>query len=395
MKIHTDCRHYRGTVPCVFHKRTGSSCSDCGQYAPAETRILIVKLDAMGDVLRTTACLEPLKRLHPRSHVTWITRAASIPLLAGNPDVDRILTVESNYLEFVHADEFDLALGPDAESLSAAIMLLARAREKRGFISDRRGGVVPLNAAADAWWRMGLNDDLKRKNRRTYGDWLYAMCELPPPVARPWFRPSDAALQAADRFFTGRGAGAGPRVCFNTGAGPRWEEKRWKQEHYAELARLVRDRWPDAAIALVGGPHEKAFNAALLASKAGFIDAGTDNTIDGFAALIASCDWCLTSDSLGYHVACAVATPTVCVVGPTSPWELDCYSTNRVLHAGLECIACYLPKCPFATTCMDALTAERVWRGIGEAAASPVKARRPIPLLPTGGPHGAACELAD
>lgn len=252
MTIHTDCRRYRVSRPCSFHKRTGGSCGDCGEYAPADERILIVKLDAMGDVLRTTTCLDPLKRQHPRSHITWITRADAIPLLAGNPHVDRILAVESNYLEFVQADEFDLVLGPDADSLSATIVLLACAREKRGFISNRRGGVVPLNPAAEAWWRMGINDDLKRKNRRTYGEWLYDICELQPPIARPWFRPSDTALRAAERFFD-RTPGASARICFNTGAGPRWEEKRWKPRHYAELARLLRDRWPDAVIALVGG----------------------------------------------------------------------------------------------------------------------------------------------
>jgi ADP-heptose:LPS heptosyltransferase len=411
MNIHTDCRHYRGNVPCSFHKRTGRSCGDCDQYAPADERILIVKLDGMGDVLRTTACLEPLKRQHPRSHVTWITRTEAVPLLAGNPHVDRILAVESNYLEFVHADEFDLALGPDADSLSSTIMLIAHAREKRGFISDRRGGVVPLNAAAESWWRMGIKDDLKRKNRRTYGEWLYDICELQPPIARPWFRPSDAALRAAERFFDGMPPGGGGRVCFNTGVGPRWEEKRWKQRHYAELARLMHERWPDTVIALVGGPREKEFNAALLASNAGFTDAGTNNSIDDFAALIASCDWFLTSDSLGYHVACAVGTPTVCLVGPTSPWELDCYGTNRVLHAGLECIACYLAKCPFETTCMDALTADDVWLGIDGAAAHAaasstlaeptgtakrlaVRARPRVPLRPTGDPHAAARDLA-
>ena len=42
----------------------------------------------------------------------------------------------------MHAEEFDLALGPDADPLSAAIMLLAHARDKRGFVSDRRGGVT-------------------------------------------------------------------------------------------------------------------------------------------------------------------------------------------------------------------------------------------------------------
>jgi heptosyltransferase-2 len=371
MKIHTDCRHYRPNVPCLHHKRTGASCAGCEEYAPADVRILIVKLDAMGDVLRTTACLEPLKRQHPRSHVTWVTRADAVPLLSANPHVDRVLTVESNYLELLLAEEFDLALGPDADTLSASIMLLAHVGEKRGFVADRRGGVTPLNAAAESWWRMGVDDGLKRANRRTYGEWLYAICELPPPVVRPWFRPSAAALSTAEELFGRHAPNASMRVCFNTGAGARWQEKRWKWGHYAKLARHVRRRWPDSAISLVGGPGEKQFNAALLASDAGFIDAGTDNSIDGFAGIIACADWIVTPDSLGYHLACAVGTRAVCLVGPTSPWELDRYDTNHVLHAGLECIACYLARCPYDTTCMDALTADDVYPAIEQAAAYP------------------------
>ena len=52
LKIRTDCRHYRTSVPCAPHKRTGVS---CGAVATTgiEERIVIVKLDAMGDVRRT------------------------------------------------------------------------------------------------------------------------------------------------------------------------------------------------------------------------------------------------------------------------------------------------------------------------------------------------------
>ena len=185
MKICTDCRHYRTSVPCRPHKQSRVCCDSCSVYAAVDERILIVKLDAMGDVLRTTACLEPLRRLHPRSHVTWITRRESLPLLSGNPCIDRVLTIDSAYLEFLLAEDFDLALGPDTDPLAASIMQVATATEKRGFVGDRRGGVIPQNDAAEAWWRMGQNDTLKRQNRRTYGEWLYAICELPGPVARP------------------------------------------------------------------------------------------------------------------------------------------------------------------------------------------------------------------
>ena len=65
-------------------------------------------------------CLEPLKRQHPRSHITWITRAEAVPLLAGNPhDRPRPRRRDRTTSNSCTAEEFDLALGPDADLLSA------------------------------------------------------------------------------------------------------------------------------------------------------------------------------------------------------------------------------------------------------------------------------------
>ena len=367
MKIHTDCRHYHTSRPCGPHKQSRVCCDSCTTYAPVEERVLVVKLDAMGDVLRTTACLDPLRRLHPRSHVTWVTRRESLRLLSGNPRIDRVLTVDSSYLEFLLAERFDLALGPDTDLLAASIMRIATATEKRGFVGDGRGGVVPQNEAAWAWWRMGQNDTLKRRNRRSYGEWLYAICELPGPVARPSLPVSAGATEAAQRFLAARSPGAVRRVCVNAGGSERWREKRWKVEYFRELGRLLQDADPVTAAVLVGGPREAEFTRAVLQAGAGFIDGGTDRSVDEFAALIACCDWMLTSDSLGYHVACAVGTPALCLVGPTSPWELDRYGTNAVVHADLDCIACYLAACPLTSSCMDRLTPKKIWPIIDRA----------------------------
>lgn len=364
MKIRTDCRHYRVDRPCAPHKAFGARCESCEHYAPTDERVLVVKLDAMGDVLRTTSLLEPLFRRHPRAHVTWVTRANAAPLLAGNPRVDRVLTVESSYLELLLAESFDLVLAPDADPLAASIASLARAAEKRGFAADGRGGVKPLGEAARAWWLLGLDDAAKRANRRTYGEWLYAICGFEPPVARPALSVSDDSRASAERWLSERAPEAERFACVNTGASGRWTEKRWKARHYGAFVDRLAEERPDTAVVLVGGPGEAAFNAALLAGRPALVDGGTDNSVERFGALVAACDWILTPDSLGYHVACAVGTPAVCVVGPTSPWELDAYGTNRILHADFECIACYLAECPLSVSCMDATEPDAVFAAI-------------------------------
>jgi heptosyltransferase-2 len=360
MKIRTDCHYYRTNKPCVPHKQSGVRCESCTEYEPVDQRILIVKLDSLGDVLRTTSCLKPLKELYPLSHITWLSKSNAFDLLKLNPLIDEILSVESNYLEFLLCREFDFVLGPDPDPLSAAITRIAKATTKRGFVADHKGGVVPLNDAARDWWLMGLDDSLKSANRRTYCEWLYDICELPTPVARPLLQLSDSTKHNQARFLSARMPDAERWVCLNTGSSLRWQEKRWKLDYFGQLADMLTRDDPATGVVLIGGPEESELNHKIVQSFPGFVDAGTDNSVEDFAALITLCEWILTPDSLGYHVACAVNTPAVCLVGPTSPWELDLYGMNRVVHSDLECISCYHSKCPFTVTCMDYLTPKQV-----------------------------------
>ena len=361
--MRTNCRHYRVSQPCEPHKRFGARC-DCAAYDPVGERILIVKLGALGDVLRTTTCLPPLKARYPQGHVTWVTRPNAVPLLEHNRDVDRILTIDSNYLELLLAEQFDIVIAPDAEALSASIAGLAHARMRYGFVADGRGGVVAMNDFAHGWWRLGLDDRAKRENRCTYGEWLYGICELPTPVVRPALHVPEEAIADARARLQHLSPHLQRWICFNTGAGSRWEEKRWKPAYYAALGERITAELRDTGVLLVGGPEEIDLNRELATAHPWLIDTGAQNSVTDFAALMAISDWVFTGDTLGYHVACAVDTPAFCVVGPTSPWELDAYGVNEIAYADMDCIACYLAKCPHRITCMDVLTPDRVWERV-------------------------------
>src|SRR5712671_5291193 len=88
-EIAFDCRFFLGDCPCVWHKTSGVLCT-CDHYQKVEQRLLIIKLDAMGDVLRTTALLPALVDAHPGTAVAWITRRESRPLLERNPYIAEV-----------------------------------------------------------------------------------------------------------------------------------------------------------------------------------------------------------------------------------------------------------------------------------------------------------------
>jgi len=56
-----DCAYFKGDRPCKFYKEDGVKCDECNHYKPIKNKILIIKLDAIGDVLRTTSILTPFK----------------------------------------------------------------------------------------------------------------------------------------------------------------------------------------------------------------------------------------------------------------------------------------------------------------------------------------------
>jgi ADP-heptose:LPS heptosyltransferase len=362
MLIHTDCKFYRGSMPCHFHKRDGRPCDGCTDYSPVRTRLLIVKLAAVGDVLRTTSILPPLAAKYPGAHITWVTRAAAAPLLAGNPLVDRVLCVEDQYGLFLANEEFDYGICLDADPLSATILSTASCRETSGFSADRAGRVQPVNERATGWWLLGLNDALKRANRKTYQQIMYDICGLPSPVAPPQLNMTEGD-RAFGRDFAGRNGLARFRnvLGLNTGGGGRWQYKKWTFDGYTSFIRLFRSRHPGTGILLLGGPEEEELNREIIRGVGdAVIDGGCRNSLMQFASLIAAVDAVLTSDSLAMHMSVALGKPTVVLVGPTSPWELDVFGRGEIVHSDIECLACYLSRCDKTVNCMNTLSPEYV-----------------------------------
>ncbi|HVO76072.1 MAG TPA: hypothetical protein VMT35_18755, partial [Ignavibacteriaceae bacterium] len=81
--VKIDCRFLRGDIPCKPNKLYGVHCvdekgKDCSYYDPIKEKILIIKLGAIGDVIRTTPLLERIKKDYPKAKIFWLTKAPSI-----------------------------------------------------------------------------------------------------------------------------------------------------------------------------------------------------------------------------------------------------------------------------------------------------------------------------
>jgi len=361
--VRLDCAHYRGEKPCSFRRE----CPACPHYAPQGTRILIVKLGAMGDALRTTPILPALKARHPESHITWVTDRASRPLLEGIPLIDRLCVLDFETRLALEAQRFHALYSFDKTPAAIALASRTAADVRKGFAMSPFGTLTVFDEDGLTALRLGLSDPFKfHENQRTYQDVLFEAAGIPYRGER-----YQLALSPEDRRHAQEVLHRLParprrkRVGLNTGCGDVFKTKQWPLESFSELAaRLHREA--DADVLLLGGPAEAEQNRVLAGSCAApVLDTGGRNPVKVFAALVEACDLVVASDTLAMHLAIAAGTPVVALFGSTCPQEIDLYGKGTRLFAGVDCSPCYRHTCE-AMTCMKAITPDQVFRALME-----------------------------
>ena len=379
-----DCRFFLGDRPCVWHKQTGVLCT-CDRYEPIEQRLLVVKLDAMGDVLRSTALLPALAEAHPRAAITWITRKESTPLLQRNPYVTEVLEFGADALIHLQTRTFDRVINLDASKTSAALATAARSSRKDGFILDDRGSVQPTNDAARRWLEAGVFDDIKRQGASTYQDRMAEILGLAGRTHHYVFELGDEERDRARKHLESIGLDfERPVIGLNTGAGGRWPLKQWREDGYLELiARLGHHE--DVQFLLLGGPGERERNERLkAASRMPILDPGCDNTVRHFAALLSHSDVVVTGDTLAMHLSLALGKRTVVLFGPTSSAEIDLYGLGEKVVPDMTCLSCYKTRCDFSPNCMDLISTDMVERSVARQL---MRARSACPHEKSAGPE--------
>lgn len=359
-EVALDCRYFLGDRPCVWHKQEGVLCT-CERFDPIREHILLIKLDAMGDVLRTTALLPLLAQAHPQAAITWVTRPESKPLLENNPYLSEVICYGADSLVHLLARSFDRVINLDAGKISAGLATVARSPRKDGFLLHQKGHVVASNEPAQRWLEMGVFDDLKRANTRTYQSIMAEILDLPAKGHRYVLELKAAEQEKAQAHLRSLGMNLSwPIVGLNTGAGERWQLKQWRLEGYQELIERLYEE-SETQVLLLGGRSERDRHEWLKKhTQAPLFDSGNDNDLRHFAALTAQCTVVVTGDTLAMHIALATERRVVVLFGPTSSAEIELYGLGEKIVPDMDCLVCYKPSCDYLSTCMDWINADMV-----------------------------------
>ncbi|MBL7960174.1 glycosyltransferase family 9 protein [bacterium] len=368
MILKYDCSHFPGDHPCSFHKLTGVKCDTCPDYSPIKNKILIIKFDALGDVLRTTAILPSLRKAFSDAKITWLTKANAKDVFVNNSLVDAVWTIEDPVtLSRLMTEEFDFLIHPDASPSSAYFARCANAKIKKGFSINEKGCVFPLNNEAEEWFELGAFDDLKKKNKKTYQQVIHEIAGLP-------YRQSEIIIELteSERAFAAQFSNKHELKRFdfvvglNTGAGGRWKYKKWTLQGYKELILTLNQKY-NCGILLYGSTEEADRNVQLSKVGANVIDTGGDNSLREFFSLISLSDIVVTGDTLALHTAAALKKQVICLFGPTSANEIEDYGRITKIQPDLDCLVCYKMDCDFVPNCMESISVKTVMDAIETA----------------------------
>jgi len=368
-----DCRYFLGDRPCKFKRM----CKECEYYQPMGKRILIVKLAAIGDVLRTTPLLTGLKRAYPQSHITWVVDKEAHPLLKDNSLIDRVLAFDFSSTFPLESETFDLAIGLEKEPRGAALVSKVKADVKKGFGLGPEGNIHPLNRASEYAFFLGLSDEEKfHRNQKTYPELIFEIAELDYQKDEYllFLSPEDTGF--AESLAQRKGLKNGKVIIgLNTGAGGVFANKAWTAEGYVKIIQKFAKE-PKTKLLLLGGPGERERNRKILNKvKKAVIDTGCENTLAQFAALIGLCDLVVTGDTTALHLAIGLKKKVVALFGPTCAQEIELYGRGEKILSSVSCAPCYRRRCEVSPNCMEAITPEEVMKKIRALLPHPPRSR--------------------
>jgi ADP-heptose:LPS heptosyltransferase len=348
-------------------------------------KLLVIKLDAIGDFILWLDFAKGLRELYPPAthEVVLLANRAWADFAGGTPFFDRILPVERmrfilnplyrlRTLLNIRRQGFDIVIDPSYSrefQYSPAVARVSGAPKRLAPEGDEGIQRPWQKKISDGWYsRLFPSSPGQLMEMRRNAEFLRALGYRDFKARMPVYLPKHPApLNTREPYYV-----------FFPGAG--WINRQWPIEKFSALATLIHKATGWSGV-ICGGPGEE-WLARQLQEMA---EAPLDNkvgqtTLDELGAIIASARFLVGNETSAVHLAAAVSTPAVCILGGGHfgrffPYQPEAESDGRpvpinVWHR-MACFSCNW-HCiyPIVGTepvpCIAGISIEDVWDKIQE-----------------------------
>lgn len=322
-------------------------------------RLLVVRLDNLGDVLMATPAIAALRAALPRARIALLASPACAALRRHFVDIDDAIAFRAPWVRHESGGDGDLGVAEAAllerlrrERFDAAVIFTSCSQSPLPAALLCRLAGIPLRLAHCRENPYGLLSDWVAESDAIGPGMRHEVARQIDLVGRAGFASDDPRLRFAvdesDReAVVGRlagGDGEGPWVVVHPGASA--PSRRYPAVRFGAAAEAIA-RSTGARIVFTGGPDEidlvEQARRAMSAPSLSF--AGT-LSLGELAALIELADLLVANNSGPAHLAAAVGTPVVDLYALTNPQHTPWRVPARVLNRDVPCRYCLKSRCP-------------------------------------------------
>lgn len=349
-------------------------------------KLLVVKLNAIGDLVIATPAIRRLKEGLQGVRIDLLTSKWCAPSVEGNPNIDRLIEIENN-----------LFFQPKAATAIPTFRLLNELRraEYDAAVLFHRHKAVDLYiklAGISRRFQFDSKDECKsvrldETRHSALTAWELAdltVRELEGSVVKPptleelqyeWYVKTEELEISLELLSRESLTGDNYVVVFpGGGVNPNDKSlvKRWSVEKYVELIKKIVDEFKTKIVLLGGISDMETVSSVVEKSGGGVINLCGKTNLRISAAIAQNATIVVTNDSGPLHIAAAVGAPVVGIFGPTGmQHKLPPGRTSYAATLGLPCSPCYFSAfkgCIFdKIRCLEELTVDMVMKVIEKA----------------------------
>ncbi len=353
------CKNYSGYKPCKpYYNCLENGCAD--PDAAMGTKILIISLDALGNVLDNTPILHAIKRKYPVSTIHWMTMPNAEKIMYYNQFIDKLFLWTDESRMIVRNIEYDIVMNADKSMYACAFANEVNAKKKVGFVLNEDGKIVPANESAMYSYILGIDDQKKfRENKRSGVDIIHEVFELEYKRDRYVFNFSGEEKEFIESYK--KSIGYDPKKVyagFNTGCSELFPNKKMTvEQHITLITNILKN--PNVDVMLLGGRedterNEQIYNAFNAEQKKRIINTPSTEGIRRGACYMSIPDIVISGDSFGMHLAIALQKYIISWYGLSCWEEIELYDYGiKIFQKDLECSPCWKRVCPNNLECIS------------------------------------------
>ncbi|MGB6483362.1 MAG: glycosyltransferase family 9 protein [Candidatus Acidiferrales bacterium] len=343
--------------------------------------VLVVRTDGLGDLILATPIFKHIKKAYGESRIYLLTRTEWADLFQNCPHVDDIIPLSLRaygtdifyrlrFLRSLREKSFGLAIHPvySRESLSDEIFCSSHAAQKIGFDGDLSNIRKREKLVNDRYYSDLIRDSTTACSAIEYNRHFTEQLlrkSIDPGDFQPelWLTGADRA--GAQRLLRENGLDPQRDVMVAIFPGASWTGREWAPSSYAELADRIVAQY--GATIIICGAKTDLVAATSVASRmtARSINLAGRTNLCELAAVFKSCSLFIGNETGPLHMAVAVGTPTLGIMGGGHFGRFYPYGDldkHRVAFKKMDCYGCNW-QCIYETTrCIREISVDDVWR---------------------------------